>query len=45
MEYYLCILDGRHHSGIDDTHNISKIMLKMIDDGHTFNQFQIMSVE
>ena len=28
-------LDGRHHSGIDDTRNIVKILLKMIEDGHT----------
>jgi len=28
-------LDGRHHSGIDDTRNIAKILLKMIADSHT----------
>ena len=27
-------LEGRHHSGIDDTKNISKIMMQMITDGH-----------
>lgn len=27
-------LEGRHHSGIDDTRNISKILVKMIEDGH-----------
>jgi inhibitor of KinA sporulation pathway (predicted exonuclease) len=28
-------LDGKHHSGIDDTRNISKILIKMVSDGHT----------
>jgi len=27
-------LDGRHHSGIDDCKNITKILFKMIDDGY-----------
>lgn len=27
-------LTGRHHSGIDDTKNISKILLHIIKDGH-----------
>ena len=27
-------LDGRHHSGIDDTRNITKILVKMLTDGH-----------
>jgi len=27
-------LTGRHHSGIDDTRNIAKIMLEMINSGH-----------
>jgi inhibitor of KinA sporulation pathway (predicted exonuclease) len=35
-------LEGRHHSGIDDTRNIAKIMLKLISDGHT--DFQINKV-
>ena len=29
-------LDGRHHSGIDDTMNISKICLKLLKDGGDF---------
>lgn len=28
-------LDGRHHSGIDDTKNIAKILIKMVSDSHT----------
>jgi ERI1 exoribonuclease 3 len=31
--------DGHHHSGIDDTKNIAKIVLKMIADGH--HDFQL----
>ena len=27
-------LTGKHHSGIDDTRNITKILLYMIKDGH-----------
>jgi inhibitor of KinA sporulation pathway (predicted exonuclease) len=29
-------LDGRHHSGIDDCRNISKIVVKMLEDGAVF---------
>jgi ERI1 exoribonuclease 3 len=36
-------LDGRHHSGFDDTKNISKILLKMISDGHI--NFQIVYIK
>ena len=32
-------LEGRHHSGIDDTRNITKIMLKLIQDGHKYDDF------
>ena len=28
-------LDGRHHSGIDDTRNIAKILIKMCEDDYT----------
>lgn len=36
MLNYLDIkLEGRHHSGIDDTRNIAKILLRIISDGHT----------
>jgi inhibitor of KinA sporulation pathway (predicted exonuclease) len=38
-------LEGRHHSGIDDARNISKIILKLIDDGHNYNQFQFLYVK
>jgi inhibitor of KinA sporulation pathway (predicted exonuclease) len=32
-------LDGKHHSGIDDTRNIAKILLELINEGH--NKFNI----
>ena len=35
-------LEGRHHSGIDDTKNISKILMKIILDGH--DDFKINSI-
>ncbi len=28
-------LQGRHHSGIDDTRNISRVLLKMLEDGYS----------
>lgn len=34
LDYLKITLDGRLHSCIDDTKNISKILLKMIQDGH-----------
>ncbi len=37
-------LEGRLHSGIDDTRNIAKIMLRMINDGHTYDNFEFISV-
>jgi inhibitor of KinA sporulation pathway (predicted exonuclease) len=40
LKYLGLKLDGRHHSGIDDTRNIAKILLKMINDTHT--NFQII---
>lgn len=36
-------LIGKHHSGIDDTRNIAKIMLKMIADGHNYNNFHFIT--
>lgn len=36
-------LDGKHHSGIDDTKNIAKILVKMIGDSHT--DFKINNVK
>ena len=35
LEHLNLTLDGRHHSGIDDTKNIAKIMLEIIAKGHT----------
>ena len=37
-------LDGRHHSGKDDTRNIAKAMLKMISDGLLYENFSILKV-
>jgi len=34
LEYLNLTLDGKHHSGIDDCRNISKILGKMVKDGH-----------
>lgn len=33
LQYLGLSLDGRHHSGIDDTRNTAKIVIKMINDG------------
>jgi len=38
-------LDGRHHSGIDDTKNIAKIMLKIINDGHKYNDYRHIHIK
>jgi len=35
LEYLDIKLEGRHHSGIDDTRNIAKILLRIISDGYT----------
>lgn len=41
MLFHLNIpMTGRHHSGIDDTRNIAKIMLKMISDGHKAENYK-----
>ncbi len=38
-------LEGKHHSGIDDCRNISKILIKMFQNGFTFEQFIINFVD
>ena len=35
LKYLKMSLDGKHHSGIDDCRNISKILIKMVEDGYT----------
>jgi len=45
LNYLKFTLDGRHHSGIDDSRNIAKIMCKIIADGHKFNDFQFNKVK
>ena len=37
-------LVGRHHSGIDDTRNIARIMFVLIGRGHIYDKFTIMSM-
>ncbi len=39
LKYLKMSLDGKHHSGIDDCRNISKILIKMVENGH--NDFKI----
>ncbi len=43
LNYLGLTLDGRHHSGIDDTKNIAKILVKIISQGHI--DFQIVDVK
>lgn len=40
LNYLNFKLEGRHHSGIDDTKNIARIMIRMITDGHCWNNFK-----
>jgi inhibitor of KinA sporulation pathway (predicted exonuclease) len=35
-------LDGHHHSGIDDSRNIAKILIKIVNDGHTNFQYNTL---
>lgn len=35
------LLEGRHHSGIDDSKNIAKVMIRMINEGHKFSNMTI----
>lgn len=35
LEHFDLTLHGRHHSGIDDCHNISKIFIKLVEHGLT----------
>jgi len=37
-------LNGRHHSGIDDCHNIAKIIIKLFEDGFKYDMFKINKV-
>jgi 3'-5' exoribonuclease 1 len=32
--------EGREHSGIDDTRNITRIVLKMMEEGVKFQEFK-----
>ena len=34
-------LEGRHHSGIDDALNISKVVIKLLEAGFIFNQSMV----
>jgi ERI1 exoribonuclease 3 len=44
LTYLKLKLEGRHHSGIDDTRNIAKIMLRMIKDKHSCDNFMYYHV-
>lgn len=44
LRYLNITPEGRHHSGIDDTKNIAKIMLTLIKNGHTYDKFKIKKV-
>ena len=35
LKYYNLELEGRHHSGLDDCHNIARIFRKLVDNGLT----------
>lgn len=41
LDYLKIQHEGRHHSGIDDTRNIAKIMLRILSDGYTYDKFYI----
>ncbi len=45
LEYLNLHLDGTHHSGIDDCRNISKIMVKLFQDGHMYENMMIRYVK
>ena len=36
-------LQGRHHSGIDDSRNIASCVLKCLEEGFEFTQGMVMS--
>lgn len=38
-------LDGTHHSGIDDCKNISKILVKLFEDGHLYEKMNVRYVQ
>ena len=44
LQYLKLKLDGMHQSGIDDTKNIAKIMIKMIKDDHKSDSFMFYYV-
>lgn len=39
LNHFKLKLEGRHHSGIDDCHNISRIFIKLIELGLTYDVF------
>lgn len=43
LNYLQMELTGRHHSGIDDTRNIAKIMLKIIEDGKQHHELKTIN--
>ena len=45
LEHLNLKFDGKHHSGIDDAKNTAKIMFKIIQDNHKFNNFKFNYVK
>ena len=45
LKHFNIPLEGRHHSGIDDTKNIAKVMLTLIQNGHKYEKFKIKTVK
>lgn len=37
-------LDGRHHSGIDDTFNIAKVVIELLKKGVKFDKAKVSTV-
>lgn len=44
LNYLRLPLDGTHHSGIDDCKNISKILIRLFEDGHEFEKMKVNRV-
>jgi len=45
LEFLDINLEGTHHSGIDDCRNISKILIRLFNDGHDYNKIKIRHVK
>jgi len=45
LEFLNISLEGRHHSGIDDSRNIAKIFQRMVLDGYEYNENDLILVD